>query len=308
MISKKYVMYITLGALLTGLPATALVNLSVNEHLWSHKKEKDESVKKAFRGGRTARQEYKKAHVQKTIKTMSFDELIVRKNELVASNDKAMAIKYVEKLIPLCDDLEQKGLMMLEMANLHFDLGNLKKAQGMYKEFKSLYPSHDKAEYAFHQEIVCSFLTILDADRDQTKTKDTIELADTFLTRSAFKTYDKDVATIKRQCLQRELDSEVSVFNFYLNKGSVRAAEQRLSKIEQNHSPKLPEAPAIISDLKVALAQRKSEIFGVPVTNADNNALIAFNKTEAKDIEEKNKERELASLGAKIPTSQTANS
>lgn len=302
MISKQYTV-IFLVLVLKALPASSLINLSVNEHLWSHKKEKDESVKKAFRGGRTARQEYKKAHVQKTIKTMSFDELITRKNQLVAANDKITAIKYVEKLIPLCDDLEQKGLFMLEMANLQFDLGNLKKAQALYKDFKSLYPSHDKAEYAFHQEITCSFLTILDADRDQTKTKDTIELADAFLSRPAFKTYDKDVATIKRQCLQRELDSEVSVFNFYLNKGSLRAAEQRLSKIEEIHSPKLPEAPAIITDLKVALAERKAEIFGAQAASMQNNALIAAGKNETPSPE-KGAETVLANSDAQPDTEQ----
>lgn len=236
-------------------------------HLWSHKKETNPSLKQAFRGGRTKRQEYNKTHTHKTIRNMSFAELKKRKDFLVQANDKIMAIKYVEKMIPLCDDknIEERGLMMLELADLQFDCGNLKTAESLYKEFSALYPSHDKAEYSLYKEILSSFLAILDADRDQSKTKETVSLTDAFLGRPVFKTFDKDVATIKKQCLKRELDSEISVFNYYLNKGSFRASEQRLSKIEQNHSTKLPEAPTLINDLKLTLVQKKAEAFGMPI-------------------------------------------
>lgn len=204
---------------------------------------------------------------KKTIKTMNLQELEQKKNELIAANDKLTAIKYAEKMIPMCNDLDERGVIMLELADLYFDTGNLKRAETLYKEFAALYPNYkingeDLTEKALYKEIMCAFFSILDADRDQTKTKETIALTDAFLGRAVFTTYKKDVENIKKQCCRRNIDSEIGIVNYYIHRGSVRAAEHRIAKMEQHFSTQLdflPEAPDLINDLKTALFERKRE-------------------------------------------------
>lgn len=201
---------------------------------------------------------------------MNLDELKQKKDDLITANDKLTAIKYAEKMIPMCNDLDERGLIMLDLADLYLDTGNLKKAESLYKEFAALYPNYkvkeeDLTEKALYKEIMCSFFSILDADRDQTKTKETISLTDAFLCRPVFTTYKKDVENIKKQCCRRSIDSEISIVNYYLHRGSIRAAEHRIAKMEQHFSSQidfLPEAPTLINDLKMALNQRKHE-FGI---------------------------------------------
>lgn len=206
---------------------------------------------------------------KKTIKTMNMQELIEKKDELLASGDKVTAAKFAEKMVTMCNDLTQRGLYMLDLADLHFELGNLKKAELVYKEFAALYPNfkhegEDKTEYALYKEIVCSYLSILDADRDQTKTKETLELVNLFDERSqgAFKKFDQDVVTIKKECTRRCMDSEINVFNFYLHRGSYRAAHHRLAKIEETYkkmTKELPQVVEIVDELKLALEEKKTK-------------------------------------------------
>lgn len=226
----------------------------------------DAQLQNHSRGGRTRREQYRKENPRtpknsKTIQTMNLEELNERKNYLIENNDKALAIKYVEKMIPLADDLDQKGLLMLELANLHFDCGNLKVAEPLYKEFKSMYPNHEKTVDSYYKQILTSFLRTLDSDRDQSKTKETLELTEDFLKNKTFTSYVQDVENIQKQCCKKVLEHEAGIFNYYLKKGSFRAAEQRLDKIEKNqYALQLSETPALLQELQVALNERKAEI------------------------------------------------
>lgn len=252
---KHCTIFLTILLVSSPRPVTAKTLFKVIEdtatNLWSYyKNHKPESTKK-------------------TIKTMNLDELKQKKEEFLAVGDKTTAVKFADKMVSMCNDLNQRGLYMLDFADLHFELGNLKKAELVYKEFSALYPNFkidgvDKTEYALYKEILCSYLSILDADRDQTKTKETLTLVDSFSERSqgTFITYTNDVMTIKKQCVKRTMDSEISIFNYYLKRGSYRAAEHRLAKIEEGYKGaalEVPQVGEILSDLKVALQTKKAE-------------------------------------------------
>ena len=64
-------------------------------------------------------------------------------------------------MIPLCNDLQEKGNIILELADLYFDCGNLKDAELRYKEFYTFYPGNTSIEYAHYKAILCSFHTII---------------------------------------------------------------------------------------------------------------------------------------------------
>lgn len=238
---------------------------------------------------------------KKTIKTMSMQELIEKKDELLAAGDKLTAAKFAEKMVTKCNDLTQRGLYMLDLADLQFELGNLKKAELVYKEFAALYPNfkhegEDKTEYALYKEIVCSYLSILDADRDQTKTKETLELVNLFDERSqgSFKKFDQDVVTIKKECVRRSMDSEINIFNFYLHRGSYRAAQHRLAKIEETYkamTQDLPQVNEIVDELKLALEDKKTKAGVVtPVFKPAQEAaqLAEATATQVASVEKKN--------------------
>ena len=252
-------------------------------YLWSYKYKEGET--KPFRGGRSLRQEnIKKRPKQKTLRYMNFEEMGKRKDLLVSFNDKFTAIKYVEKMIPLCNDLEEKGSLILELADLNFDYGNLKEAELRYKEFYTFYPGNKSVEYAHYKAILCGFNTILSPDRDQTKTKETLTLTTDFLkNHERFTTYRKEVFNIHRRCQRHLFDGEASVFQFYLNQNSFKAAQKRLEKLEKDFVELLHDAPSQIALLKQAFVD-KQKTFGItPTIELNTNQAITFSAVKAED-------------------------
>lgn len=168
------------------------------------------------------------ASSQKTLSHLNYQELKKNKEELVKKGNKTTAIKYLEKMVPLCTDLEELKGIMLELAQLFFETGVFDKAAKMYQEFTLLYPGAQEVELAMYQAIVANFKLILDAEHDQTKTLEAKELAETFLKRITFTTYKKEVEQILSQCEERLFESEVIAFNFYISRSNDTAAKKRL--------------------------------------------------------------------------------
>ncbi len=199
----------------------------------------------------------------KTISTMNYDELKVTKDKHLARNDKIIAIKYVEQMIKLCEDVNQIGALMIELADLYFDTKELPKAEIIYTEYAHLYPGGADIEYASHRAILCSFYATLGSEHDQTKTYETIELADNFLQRAdVFTTYKDDVTRIRTNCYERVIESEVTIFNFYLKTGHIISAQKRLDNLKKDWISKMPEVESQILVLEQELANKKMELSG----------------------------------------------
>lgn len=172
---------------------------------------------------------------RKTIRTMSFAELEKHKNIRLADGKIDMAIKYLETMIPLCDDLQKLNLIILEVADLLFESENFKQAETYYREFCTLYPGDQQIEYALYKAILCSFNMILIPDRDQSKTHQTIELVESFLNRKEiFTSHIEKVLEIKRACYARLIESELSITRIYAKRGKHVAAQGRIDHIGSN--------------------------------------------------------------------------
>lgn len=200
---------------------------------------------------------------RKTLSQMNYDELKEMKTQYLADGNKESAIKFLEKMIPSCNDLEELRVIMLELADLQFDNGGLEKAGKLYKEFTKLYPGNSKVEYASYKAILCSFYATLDSDRDQTNTKDTLDLAQSFLQRAdVFTTHAKDVETILTTCRKKLLDSEVNVFNFYFKRGSYNAAQKRIDGMRKEFGSFMPEIEPqlLVLECEIAQLQKKPDI------------------------------------------------
>lgn len=217
------------------------------------KKKKTHQEKKQAQKERLAKKQPKK-----TLRDMTYPELKAAKDKYLLANDKHTALRFFEKMVPMCNDLDDQRVIMLEFADLLFDTGDLEKAGKMYAEFSALYRGNAKVEYASYKGILCNFYATLDAEHDQTKTKDTIELAQNFLARQdVFTTHAKDVTEILHNCQKKLFDNEVTIFNFYLNRGSFKSAQKRLEGLRKDFIGVLPVEPQLLV-LECTLAERQN--------------------------------------------------
>lgn len=192
---------------------------------------------------------------------MTYEELKEEKKKLIAKGNHEIAIKYIEKMVPLCSDLGELSDLMIELADLLFEAGNLEKAERLYAEFASMYPGHKKAEYASYKAIICSYWGTLDHQRDQSKTKETIERAESFLKQKAtFTTYTSQVDEILYACRERLLESEMAIFHYYMQRQDYVAAQSRLDNIEKEMIPVLPAKEPVIITLACELAEKQNNV------------------------------------------------
>ncbi len=197
----------------------------------------------------------------KTLKNMSFSELKVVKEQHAQAKDMAKVCAYLEKMLPLADDLNERRDLTLELADTYFEIGELDKAGKMYKEFSTMYPSSGNVELAAYKSILCSFYATLDDERDQTKTEDTVELASSFLERTVFTTYTKDVKDILANCRKKLFDNELKIVKDYINRHRYTSAKTRITTMRTRHAA-LPdiEPHLILAECTLAEHQHNTQL------------------------------------------------
>ncbi len=128
-------------------------------------------------------------------------------------------------------------------------------------------------EYASYKALLCCFWQTLDSERDQSKTKQTIDLAQKFLERSAvFTKYTDEVTKILADGQHKLFDSEVNIFRFYLNKNDFLSAKSRLKNIEKDFLPILADKEPQLIMLTCELAKKQN-----------NKELLAQKQKELKE-------------------------
>ncbi|MCA9770407.1 outer membrane protein assembly factor BamD [Candidatus Dependentiae bacterium] len=199
---------------------------------------------------------------RKTISAMDYNELKKRKIQLTKNKDTEGTIKYLQKMIPLCQDLKELRDIMLELADLLFDTGKLQEAEKLYREFSKLYPSDVNTEYTLYKAILCCFYKTLDTSRDQTKTQETLELVDQFLERErVFTHYTAEVKKIGSTCNQKLAEAQLSVIDFYIKRGNYQSAHHRIANVKKEFLSAVPEIEVQLLhfEYKLAHAQHNAE-------------------------------------------------
>ncbi len=201
---------------------------------------------------------YNKKEVYKTFSKMKYEELEQAKNRQIIADNKEVAIKYLEQMLKLCDNINKLAQHLVELADLLFDCSKFEKAGKIYTEFTNLYPGNQQIEYASYRAILCSFYQTLDIERDQTKTEETIQLTDNFLERiDIFRQYKDEVHKIRTACHQKLVASEINICTFYIKKNSYQSAQKRLDSLRMEWLPKIPAVESQIITLEIALAEKK---------------------------------------------------
>ncbi|OGB83958.1 hypothetical protein A3F66_04970 [candidate division TM6 bacterium RIFCSPHIGHO2_12_FULL_32_22] len=193
--------------------------------------EKDESVLEGY----TATNKSVKKFENQTL-----EELKAKKIDHANSNNKEVAIKYVEKMMVISSDQSEIKQLRLELANLHFDIEDYEKAAKAYNDYVSYYPSDKYAEFALFREVLSLDLKKNDPERDQSITREAIAKCKQFIKNEHYVTYKKGIIDILRDCYTNLFENELYILNFYLNiKHNVRSAEKRLEYIKSEILPYL---------------------------------------------------------------------
>ena len=170
------------------------------------------------------------------------------------------AIRYLARLSTETKSTKVVKNLKLELADIHFDRGALKVCAEGYQEFLKLYPGDKQAEYAQYKGLLSNFYAMLESDRDQTPTHNTIRLANSFLEKSeVYKQYNDDVRSILKTCHYALYDHEVVVFEYYMKKGSYKAAGTRLAAIKKGYQKKLPSTEPLNLHLEYRLASAQNK-------------------------------------------------
>jgi len=220
----------------------------------------DKSDKKKKSVKKPKKQKEKKAEKKKrkSLSSMDFDELEETKNKHVALGHKESALIFGEKMVAICSDPDKLSALTLELADLHFDLQHFEKAGLLYGDFVKFCPADTKTEYAQYKAILCSFYGLLDADRDQSATQETLTQANAFLERKdIFKHYARDVLDIRSKCLERLAQNELMITEFYLKRKNYKQAEARLKKCSEKFLYELPALEPQLLTFEYELANKQ---------------------------------------------------
>lgn len=193
-------------------------------------KEEKESIKK--------KQKLKKqmyAELPRHIKDMNKDELIKAKDYCLEIGYTDLAIKQLERLVIVMEDIHELKKYRLELADSYFQTGEFEKAGKLYSQYLEYYPGSDQREYVEYKAILCRFYTTLQSDRDQTKTKETLTLIQKYLEKADFyTTHIQDVQQIQDEIYAKLIESEMEIIQFYMRRNKYKAAETRLVHIKNN--------------------------------------------------------------------------
>jgi outer membrane protein assembly factor BamD (BamD/ComL family) len=185
--------------------------------------------------------------LNKRIERLTLDEALRARKYYKAQNKKPQLAQSLERLLVLTTDHALASDLIVELADIRFELEDFAKAEALYHEHTMLYPGNSAIAYIKAREIESAFRQVLLSDRDQTKTKTTYELAQVFLAKfpAITESYDK-IATISQECAYLLLENELNHAEFYLLKyaytqspRSLKSAEQRLIHIKNSALPKI---------------------------------------------------------------------
>jgi outer membrane protein assembly factor BamD len=107
-------------------------------------------------------------------------------------------------------------------------------AQNEYREFLAFYPTNPRADYAQMQLGMVHFNQMLNPQRDQTETKETIKEFQTFVDRYPNSAHLPQVRTLLREAKDRLSDWEAGVGTTYLRMRHYGGAEPRFRYVLEN--------------------------------------------------------------------------
>lgn len=190
------------------------------------------------------------------IKDMNREELIKGREYCIELGYMDLAIKYLERLIIVTENVNELKKYRIELADYYFEAGEFEKAGKLYAQYLEYYPGSIQREYVEYKIILCRFYATLQSDRDQSKTKETLILTQNYLEKSdIYTTYIQDVQQIQHASYIKLVEAETEIVQFYLRRNKYKAAENRLAHIKNDYLRYAQEYEPNILKLEIQLAE-----------------------------------------------------
>jgi outer membrane protein assembly factor BamD (BamD/ComL family) len=181
----------------------------------------------------------------KKIERLTFDEAVAVYTYYKKQNKKPQMGQVIERIITLTTDHDFIYPLLIELADLMFEFEDYKKAEEYYGQHAAMYPGGAHRDYVKMRQIESAYKQILDVHRDQTKTKETRKLIESYLPTLKPENPNREkIQKILDQCLMILLESEISYINFYIHKyhtlqqpKALNAAFKRLEHINTTIIP-----------------------------------------------------------------------
>lgn len=155
----------------------------------------------------------------KKIERLTFDEALDVYYFYKKQPKKPQLASVIERIIALTTDHDFINPLLIELADLMFESGNYKKAEEYYTQHATMYPGSSHIDYVKTRQIESAYKQILDVRRDQSKTKETRKLIESYLlSLDNDNPKRKNMEKILDQCYMILLESELLYINFYLNR------------------------------------------------------------------------------------------
>lgn len=165
----------------------------------------------------------------KKIDNLTHDEALKVYAYYKKQGKKSQTAQTIERIMALSTDHELIDSLLMELADIEFELENYSKAAEHYTQHALLYPGGTNLRYVIKQNIEALFKQILEPHRDQTKTKETIQAIKKFIT-----TFPDDTEFVPRitfileTCYMNLLEHELNQVLFYMNRYNLTQQQKTL--------------------------------------------------------------------------------
>lgn len=206
----------------------------------------------------------------KSIKDMTFQEAAAAKAYHTYMKNTDMVIRCAQRMLAVGNNQEEMRNLRLELAETFLEKQNYTEAERYALDYQKHYPGSTDARYAGYLAIKANFLSKLTADRDQTKTEVTIQLARDFLNKYPQDSeYRQSVQDMIEICYKDLITREINVIQSQINKykysrstTALTGAHKRITYIKDMLLPhvKTEEPHVIQMELKLAQMSGKQDV------------------------------------------------
>ena len=132
-------------------------------------------------------------------------------------------------------DPELAAKAEIGIANAYFLNHDYIEASAAYEEFRKLHPTHDLAQFALYRQALSNYNQITGIDTDQTPTKNTLTLFETFVKQHPKSQYVPRVEEKIAECRAKLAQYEIYIGRFYYRTDKYTSAIGRLEGVLLAH-------------------------------------------------------------------------
>lgn len=215
--------------------------------------------------------------LSKRTKIMSFDEAALALDYYREQKHTEMIVKCGERILAVGGDQEIMRQTRLDLAQAFLEQHKYNDAEKHALDYLTYYPGAQESKRASYIAVKALFLSQSDSNRDQQKTRDTVEQAEKYLKKYPTDTQhtqeiqdilDKSYLKIIRNEINI-IETQITMYSYANRKGALKGANKRIAYIKKHYLKHAPQTERKLLDLEMTLAQTEG-----------NTELVAEKKDE----------------------------